>query len=41
MPTVAIVTIDEVLEHLGDRLSAEDRTRIDDYRLKYGAATSA
>lgn len=41
MPTAAIVTIDEVLEHLGDRLSAEDRTRIDDYRLKYGAATSA
>ena len=41
MPTAAIVTIDEVLEHLGDRLSAEDRTRIDDYRLKYGAATNA
>ena len=41
MPTAAIVTIDEVLEHLGDRLTAEDRTRIDDYRLKYGAATSA
>ena len=41
MPTAAIVTIDEVLEHLGDRLSAEDRTRIDDYRLKYGAATKA
>lgn len=41
MPTAAIVTIDEVLEHVGDRLSAEDRTRIDDYRLKYGAATSA
>ena len=41
MPTAAIVTIDEVLEHVDDRLSAEDRTRIDDYRLKYGAATSA
>ena len=41
MPTAAIVTIDEVLEHLGDRLTVEDRTRIDDYRLKYGAATSA
>lgn len=41
MPTAAIVTIDEVLEHLGDRLTAEDRTRIDDYRLKYGVATSA
>ncbi len=40
MPTAAIVTIDEVLEHLGDRLTAEDRTRIDDYRLKYGVATS-
>ena len=37
MPTHAIVTLDEILEHLGERLSADDRTRIDAYRAEYGA----
>jgi orotate phosphoribosyltransferase len=38
MPTAAIVTLDEVLEHLGDRLGDDDRARIEAYRAKYGAA---
>jgi orotate phosphoribosyltransferase len=37
MPTAAIVTIDEVVEHMGDRLTAADRERIAAYRAKYGA----
>jgi hypothetical protein len=37
MPTAAIVTIDEVVEHLGNRLTDADRARIADYRAKYGA----
>ncbi|MAE45892.1 MAG: orotate phosphoribosyltransferase [Planctomycetes bacterium] len=37
MPTHAIVTLDEILEHLGERLSADDRTRIAAYRAQYGA----
>ncbi len=36
MPTAAIVTLDEVLEHLGDRLGDDDRARIAAYRAKYG-----
>ena len=35
MPTAAIVTIDEVVEHLGERLSADDRRRIAEYRARY------
>ena len=38
MPTAAIVTIDEVVEHLGERLTAADRARIAEYRAKYGVA---
>ena len=38
MPTHAIVTLDEILEHLGGRLGAEDRERIAAYRAQYGAA---
>ena len=38
MPTHAIVTLDEILEHLGERLGAEDRERIAAYRAQYGAA---
>ena len=38
MPTHAIVTLDEILEHLGERLGAEDRGRIAAYRGQYGAA---
>ena len=38
MPTHAIVTLDEILEHLGERLGAEDRARIAAYRAQYGAA---
>ena len=36
MPTAAIVTIDEVIEHLGSRLTAADRARITEYRAKFG-----
>ena len=39
MPTAAIVTIDEVLEHLGDRLTADDLARVAQYRDRYGATT--
>jgi len=38
MPTAAIVTIDEVVEHLGDRLTDDDRSRIAAYRARYGVA---
>jgi orotate phosphoribosyltransferase len=38
MPTAAIVTIDEVIEHLGSRLTDADRARIAAYRAQYGAA---
>jgi hypothetical protein len=37
MPTAAIVTIDEVVAHLGSRLTDADRARIAEYRAKYGA----
>jgi orotate phosphoribosyltransferase len=37
MPTAAIVTIDEVVGHLADRLGADDRARIADYRARFGA----
>jgi hypothetical protein len=36
MPTAAIVTIDEIVAHMGDRLTAADRERIMGYRAKYG-----
>ena len=38
MPTAAIVTIDEVVGHLGDRLTADDRSRIAAYRERYGVS---
>jgi orotate phosphoribosyltransferase len=41
MPTAAIVTIDEVIEHLGARLTEADRARIAEYRAKYGARPDA
>jgi orotate phosphoribosyltransferase len=37
MPTAAIVTIDEVIEHMGSRLTAADCERIAAYRAQYGA----
>ena len=37
MTTNAIVTLDEILDHLGDRLSAGDLDRIRAYRAEYGA----
>ena len=37
MPTAAIVTIDEVLQHLGDRLTTDDLARVAQYRDRYGA----
>jgi hypothetical protein len=37
MPTAAIVTIDEVVAHLGERLTADDRARIAAYRGRYGS----
>ena len=37
MPTAAIVTIDEVVAHMGERLTAADRERIAAYRAQYGA----
>ncbi|MEY4183505.1 MAG: hypothetical protein RLZZ217_2131, partial [Planctomycetota bacterium] len=40
MPTAAIVTIDEVVAHLGDRLTEADRARIAAYRAQYGAPAS-
>ncbi len=40
MPTRSIVDLDEILEHLGDRLGDEDRGRIVTYRERYGAAVS-
>jgi len=41
MPTAAIVTIDEVVSHLGARLTDADRARIAAYRARYGAAPHA
>jgi orotate phosphoribosyltransferase len=41
MPTAAIVTIDEIVEHLGARLTDEDRVRIAAYRARYGAVPPA
>lgn len=38
MPTAAIVTIDEVVAHLGNRLTDTDRARIAGYRAQYGVA---
>jgi len=38
MPTHAIVTLDETLEHMGDQLSPDDCARIASYRAEYGAA---
>lgn len=39
MPTKAIVTLVEILEHLGERLSSEDLRRIEAYRARYGAVS--
>ncbi len=39
MPTKAIVTLVEILEHLGGRLSSEDLRRIEAYRSRYGAVS--
>lgn len=41
MPTAAIVTIDEVVEHVGPRLAADDLKRIATYRSAFGAVTTA
>jgi orotate phosphoribosyltransferase len=41
MPTAAIVTIDEIIEHMGARLTDADRARIASYRAAYGARTDA
>ena len=40
MPTRSIVDLDEILEHLGDRLGSGDQERIAAYRERYGAVTS-
>lgn len=40
MPTRSIVDLDEILEHLGDRLASDDQERIAAYRERYGAVTS-
>ena len=37
MSTRSIVNLDEILEHLGDRLGNKDRARIAAYRDEYGA----
>lgn len=39
MPVASIVDLDDVLEHLGDRLGAGDRTRIEAYRAAHGASS--
>ena len=39
MPVAAIVDLDGILEHLGDRLGADDRSRIDAYRARHGVPT--
>ena len=36
MPVASIVDLDGILEHLGDRLGAEDRARIEAYRAAHG-----
>ena len=40
MPTRSIVDLDEILDHLGDRLGSDDQERIAAYRERYGAVTS-
>ena len=37
MSTRSIVNLDEILEHLGDRLGAGKRSRVSAYRAEYGA----
>ncbi|MDA0296183.1 MAG: orotate phosphoribosyltransferase [Planctomycetota bacterium] len=37
MSTRSIVDLDEILEHLGDRLGAGERSRVSAYRAEYGA----
>ena len=37
MSTRSIVNLDEILEHLGDRLGAGERSRVSAYRAEYGA----
>ena len=39
MSTRSIVNLDEILEHLGDRLGNKDRARIAAYRDEYGAVS--
>ena len=41
MPTAAIVDLDDILEHLGECLSEEDRRRVEAYRARYGVAGPA
>ena len=41
MPVASIVDLDDVLEHLGDRLGAGDRSRIEAYRAAHGASSGA
>lgn len=36
MPVASIVDLDGILDHLGDRVSVEDRVRIDAYRSLHG-----
>ena len=36
MPVASIVDLDGILDHLGDRLGADDRSRIDAYRSRHG-----
>jgi len=36
MPTAAIVDLDDILDHLGDRLTEADRRRVEAYRARYG-----
>lgn len=40
MRTRSIVDLDEILEHLGERLDSDDRERIAAYRAQYGAVAS-
>ena len=40
MRTRSIVDLDEILEHLGERLDSDDRERIAAYRARYGAVAS-
>ena len=36
MAVASIVDLDGILEHLGDRIGADDRARIDAYRVRHG-----